>query len=99
MNKNKIPLLLKAANVDFVTEYKFHPFRKWRFDFAIPDKLVAVEYNGVFSNKSRHITAVGHTGDCEKLNQAQILGWRVLQYTPLSKEADILNDLKALTNE
>ena len=27
-------------------EYRFHPFRKWRFDFAWPEQKVAVEMEG-----------------------------------------------------
>jgi len=43
-----------------------------------------VGYNGVFSEKSRHLTAVGHTGDLNKLNSAQAQGWKVIQLSPLN---------------
>jgi very-short-patch-repair endonuclease len=96
MNKNKIPLLLKAANVDFVTEYKFHPFRKWRFDFAVIDKQIAIEYEGIMSAKARHTSVTGYTKDTEKYNAAALLGWKVLRYTALSSESQILDDLKQI---
>jgi hypothetical protein len=83
-NKTQIELTLKSLNIEFVKEYKFHPSRRWKFDYAIPDKKLAIEYNGIFSNKSRHLTVTGYSGDMEKINQAQLLGWRVLQYTPLN---------------
>jgi hypothetical protein len=83
-NKTQIELTLKSLNIEFVREYKFHPSRRWKFDYAIPDKKLAIEYNGIFSNKSRHLTVTGYSGDMEKINQAQLLGWRVLQYTPLN---------------
>jgi hypothetical protein len=83
-NKTKIEETLESLNIDFVKEYKFHTSRRWKFDYAIPDKKLAIEYNGIFSNKSRHLTVTGYSGDMEKINQAQLLGWRVLQYTPLN---------------
>ena len=62
-------------------EYKFHPTRRWRFDFAWPDQKLAVEVEGgVFSN-GRHSRGKGFTEDCVKYNQAVILGWRVLRFT------------------
>jgi hypothetical protein len=62
-------------------EYRFHPERKWRFDWAFPDIKLAVEYEGLFSSKSRHTTIGGFIGDVEKYNQATILGWRVIRVT------------------
>lgn len=53
----------------------------WRFDYAIPDYKFAVEYEGIFSTKSRHTTVSGYTGDTNKYNAAAILGWVVLRYT------------------
>ncbi|ACU61310.1 PDDEXK family nuclease [Chitinophaga pinensis] len=62
-------------------EWRFHPVRKWRFDFALPDKKIGIEYDGLVSAKSRHTTLEGFTGDTDKLNAAQALGWRVLRFT------------------
>lgn len=63
-------------------EYKFHPKRKWRFDFAWPDPehMLALEVEGgTFSGKSRHTTGVGYHNDCEKYNNATLLGWRIIR--------------------
>lgn len=57
------------------------PHRLWRFDFAIKELMIAVEYEGIFSKKSRHTTASGYTGDTDKYNTAQGLGWRVIRLT------------------
>ena len=76
-------------------EFKFHPERRWRFDWAIPELMLAWEYNGLFSAKSRHTTASGYTGDMEKLNAAQALGWNVQQYTAINY-LDLAIDLKNL---
>ena len=69
-------------------EYRFHPVRRWRFDFAVPAIRLAVEYNGhggfvAAGGKSRHGSIIGMTGDAEKLNAAIGCGWRVLQFTTL----------------
>jgi very-short-patch-repair endonuclease len=62
-------------------EYRFHPERRWRFDFALPDKLIACEYEGIHSEKSRHTTITGYQGDIDKYNAAQALGWKVIRFT------------------
>jgi hypothetical protein len=76
-------------------EYRFHGERMWRFDFAIMELKIAIEYNGLLSNKSRHTTITGYSGDMEKLNAAQGLGWIVLQYTTLNYK-NVLQDLKQI---
>jgi very-short-patch-repair endonuclease len=70
------------------TEYKFHPTRRWRFDYAIPHLKLAIEYDGHggfvrAGGMSRHGSVVGMSQDCEKLNSAICLGWRVLRFTAL----------------
>lgn len=68
-------------------EYKFHLVRRWRFDYAIPDIKLAVEYHGhagfVGKKASGHSTIKGLTNDCEKMNSAIAAGWRVLAFTAL----------------
>jgi hypothetical protein len=86
--KNWIALNLwhfcRANGFTLESEVVFHPERKWRFDWAIPELKAAIEYNGIMSSKSRHTTVTGYSGDMEKLNAAQALGWTVLQFTPLN---------------
>lgn len=65
-------------------EYHFHPGRKWRFDWAIPSLKIAIEYEGLMSEKSRHTSVKGFTGDTEKYNAAQASGWKVLRFTALN---------------
>lgn len=65
-------------------EYKFENTRRWRFDWAIPALMIAVEYEGLFSEKSRHTTPNGFTGDSNKYNHAQMKGWKVLRFTALN---------------
>ncbi len=54
-----------------------------------------------YGKKSRHITGTGYIGDCEKLNAAVILGWRVLRYTPsmlAANPAKCIEQIKKVLN-
>jgi very-short-patch-repair endonuclease len=62
-------------------QYCFHPARRWRFDFAWPDAMVAVEVEGGVWTGGRHTRGAGFQADCRKYNAAVLLGWRVLRYT------------------
>jgi very-short-patch-repair endonuclease len=65
-----------------VCEHRFHPKRRWRFDFAYPEHMVAIEVEGlVYKGKSRHTTVSGYKGDLEKYNEAAILGWKVIRFS------------------
>ena len=78
-----------AAEWPFVEEYQFHATRRWRFDWADPVRMIAVEIEGVtYSTVGRHQRAGGYEGDCEKYNAAVMLGWRVLRYSPRMIERD-----------
>jgi very-short-patch-repair endonuclease len=60
-------------------EYRFHPKRKWRFDFAWPDRMLALECEGGAWIGGRHTRGGGFIADCEKYNTATLMGWRVLR--------------------
>lgn len=62
------------------TEYQFHPTRKWAFDFAFPDYMLAVEVEGGIWTGGRHTSAKGYKTDREKYNTAQLFGWTVLSF-------------------
>lgn len=71
-----------------VCEYKFHPTRRWRFDFAYPKSMIALEVEGGTWIGGRHIHPIGFEKDCEKYNMAASMGWKVYRVTPkmLTKE-------------
>lgn len=75
-----------------VREHRFHPERRWRFDFAWPEHQVAVAIDGGqwAPYGGRH----ARDGDREKLNQAAVLGWRVLHYS-----GSMLEDPERVINE
>lgn len=62
-------------------EHRFHPDRKWRFDFAWPSQRVAVEVDG-----SGHQLFGTADNDNEKLNEAARLGWRILRFRSNQKK-------------
>lgn len=68
--------------VECVKEFKFHPVRKWRFDYAIPEHKIALEVEGGVWTGGRHTSSVGFIKDMEKYNTATLMGWRVFRTTP-----------------
>jgi hypothetical protein len=73
---------LTDHNVLGEREYRFSHSRRWKFDFAWPSIMLAVEVEGGVYSGGRHVTGSGYTADCEKYNQAALKGWTVLRYTP-----------------
>ncbi|MFM5335786.1 hypothetical protein ACET97_04485 [Aeromonas enteropelogenes] len=64
------------------TELLFHPRRKWRFDYAWPDHMIALEVHGGIYSGGRHTRGRGFVEDRCKMNEASLLGWIVLEITP-----------------
>jgi hypothetical protein len=89
---------LKELGLEFISEFKFHPSRKWRFDYYIMQRGFAnftvsswgIEIEGgIFQNGrngsggiGRHTRGAGYVKDMEKYNFAAIAGYRVLRFTP-----------------
>ena len=97
-------LLLKAHRIPFQKEYRFHPVRRWRFDFVIlktaysdPKELkIAVEIEGGIFVQGRHNRGLGMQGDCVKYNAAQVEGWKVLRYTTGQIHGQCIDDINNL---
>lgn len=75
-------------------EYRFHPERKWRFDWCIEPLKMAFEYEGIYSHHSRHTNRKGYSRDTEKYNAAVTMGWKVFRYTA-STYKNLEKDLNA----
>lgn len=95
--KDNMKFTLIDLKVPFVEELVFLKGRRFRFDFAIPDHKIGIEYEGINSHKSRHTSITGYTKDTEKYNLAVCNGWKVLRYTALNY-TDMRRDLLILTN-
>lgn len=69
---------------DVTTEFRFHPIRRWRFDYVLADRMLAVEFEGMNyqgGSAGGHRTIKGTEGDIEKYNTALAMGWRVFRTT------------------
>lgn len=75
-------LCRSRLGVECVREHRFHPSRMWRFDYAIPERRIALEVEGGVWTQGRHTRPRGFLGDMEKYNAAAVLGWRVVRTTP-----------------
>lgn len=62
-------------------ELEFHPTRKWRFDFAWPEAMLAAEVDGGEWVRGRHWRPGGVGADRDKAIAADRLGWTVLHFT------------------
>ena len=60
---------------------KAHGLKDWRFDLAVPEYRIAVEFEGGGFAGGRHNRAMGSIEDMAKYNAATVHGWRVLRYT------------------
>lgn len=60
-------------------EYRFHPDRRWRSDYAHPDSRVLIEIEGGTWVRGRHVRPKGFIADCEKYATAALMGWTVFR--------------------
>lgn len=75
--------LCRAAGLpEPAAETRFHPLRRWRFDYAWPAHMLALEVEGGIWTQGRHTRGAGALADLEKYSEAAIAGWRILYCTP-----------------
>ena len=74
--------LCLSEGLDVAKEVKFHPERRWKFDYAIVEAKIAIEVEGGAWINGRHNRPEGFIKDMEKYNAAAVLGWRILRFTP-----------------
>ncbi|MBU6303779.1 MAG: hypothetical protein KGS60_19705 [Verrucomicrobia bacterium] len=63
-------------------EFRFHPRRRWRADFAHLPSRSLIEIEGGIWVLGRHNRAAGFNADLEKYLEAGLLGWRVFRLGP-----------------
>ena len=64
--------------------------RAWKFDYAWPDRKLALEYEGFGQG---HLGKVQYSDDCEKYSEAAVRGWCVIRVTALMVESGLAFDL------
>ena len=72
---------LRALQIEFEQEFKFHPTRKWRADFHLKGKKILVEVEGGIWSNGRHTRGKGYLGDLEKYNAATMMGYQVIRFS------------------
>jgi very-short-patch-repair endonuclease len=100
---SKMHNILNCLEQKYEVEFRFHPTRKWRFDFAIPELKIAIECEGGVYTKGRHVTGQGYSNDCTKYNAANELGWHVYRYTTWhlhdKRISDVVTQLEGVIRE
>ena len=81
-------------------EFRFHPTRKWRADFAHLESRTLIEVEGgIFMRAGgRHTRGSGYASDAEKYLEAALAGWRVLRLTERQLEIGAIERIVALLN-
>lgn len=64
------------------SEYRFHPTRRWRLDYAWPDIKLGLEVDGGLWIRGKHGRGAGIVKDQDKGNALAMLGWRLLRVQP-----------------
>lgn len=93
---------LDILGVDHVREYKFLEDRRFKFDLAIPEKKIAIEFEGGIFSGGRHTRWKGYANDAKKYNLATMHGWKLLRYTSadvnqLNWEFKVADEIKQMT--
>lgn len=81
-NAFRLSLAVAGIHVEPVAEHRFHPTRKWRWDWSWPERKLAIEVDGGVWTRGKHGRGAGIVQDHAKQNAAVALGWRVMRCTP-----------------
>jgi very-short-patch-repair endonuclease len=87
--EKRFELLWRAhGGPELEKEFRFHPVRKWRADFAhLPSRTLIEIEGGIYVN-GRHNRGAGFAADLEKYLEASLAGWRVVRLGPNELTAD-----------
>jgi very-short-patch-repair endonuclease len=77
-------------------EFRFHPTRKWRSDFAHLPSRTLIEIEGGIWVRGRHTSPRGFAADAEKYLEATLAGWRVLRLVDDQIKAHVIERIVAL---
>ncbi len=108
--KNKLPVLdskektwlkwqlwywCEQRKLTLLFEHRFHVERRFRIDFFVKEIKCGIEYEGIYSEKSRHTQQTGYSTDCIKYNLAAQEEIIILRYTA-SNYKQVLTDLNKI---
>ncbi len=76
-----------------ISEFRFHPVRRWRADYALVDYRILIEVEGAVWIQGRHTRGSGFVKDIEKYNTATSMGYSILRVQPKDLMSSGLLDL------
>lgn len=92
-------LVKRETGFTITPEYRFDDKRRWRIDYAIVEKKIAIEVEGGAYTQGRHTRGAGFVADMEKYNELTRQGWRLIRITPKDLiTVKTLNLIKDLTD-
>ena len=74
---------LQELGLRYRSEYRFHKARKWRWDWILPDYMIAIELQGGGFVRGRHSRGAGMQEDMDKFNEGVRAGWKLLLFSTL----------------
>ena len=81
--EKRFEMLWKAlGGPELEREFRFHPERRWRADFAHLPSRTLIEIEGGIYVHGRHNRGAGFAADLEKYLAATLDGWRVIRLGP-----------------
>ena len=86
----------KVGGPPLEAEFRFHPQRRWRADFAHLPSRTLIEIEGGIYVQGRHNRAAGFAADLEKYLEAALDGWRVVRLGPAELTLPVAARLAAL---
>lgn len=102
VGEETLALHLRLEGIPFMREYRFDRTRKWRADFLVIGRgeyLVEIDGGNRLVVKGKAVGYHGSSEDYEKGNEAAILGWRVLRFTPaMVKSGKAIDTIKRALN-
>ena len=74
-------------------EYRFHPERRWKADFAHLGSRTIIEIEGGVWCHGRHTSPKGFMADAEKYLTATLSGWTVIRLTSSQLTPEIIEQV------
>lgn len=87
IGEETLALHLRAHKIDFQREVALIPGRKWRVDFYLPLRDVAIEVEGGIWIQGRHNRASSIEADFRKYNALAHIGVKVLRFSTAMVES------------